>query len=284
MKKFGMRAGGAIALMCAWVGVTTVCAQDVKLTPGVPAEFDVSSAPPSMAIQMRHSSESVRMTIKLPAGYSAEKSYPVLVFLNGGDGGMGGELNMAEPFLGSQDYILCNMPLFKRVVETDKDEVKWSITPADGPYALAAYQILFAELRRLVPNIDSSRSVLAGFSSGANSVALLLWIGERELLDTFSAFVMVEGGFWLGRAEDRESGIKFQRANFAGLDGKRVLLLYGDQVMPEDRIPWIADAKESATAMAEAGVNVKALPMDAVGHDFPAAAMEKARAWLSESL
>ncbi|MCO6401201.1 MAG: hypothetical protein J5I99_08255 [Verrucomicrobia bacterium] len=272
---------GLAISMLAWSSASLARAQDVKLTPGVPAEFDVPNAPPSMAIQLRHASDAVRMTIKLPADYDLNKSYPVLVFLNGGDGGMGGELNMAEPFLGGEGYILCNMPLFKRVVETDRDEVKWSITPADGPYALAAYRILFGELSRLVPNLDPSRSVLAGFSSGASGVALLLWIGERELLDVFSAFVMVEGGFWLGRTEDRESGIAFQRGNFSGLDGKRVLILYGDQTMPEDRIPWIADAKETGAALQAAGVNAEALPMNGIGHEFPADVMEKTRAWLT---
>lgn len=253
----------------------------VKLIPGVPVEFEVPNAPASMAIQLRHSDEKVRMTIKLPANYDAKKSYPVLLFLNGGDGGMGGELNMADPFLGGEGYVLCNMPLFKRVVETDKDEVKWSITPADAPYALEAYRVLFAELHRLVPNADKSKSVLAGFSNGANSAALFLWAGAPEFLNDFSAFVLIEGGFWLGSDRDVESGLHFQRATFSGLENKRILVMYGDQTTPPDRVPWIAAAKESVAAMKAAGVNATELPMVGISHDFQPDAMTAARNWLS---
>ncbi|MCZ7591475.1 MAG: hypothetical protein M5U15_04660 [Kiritimatiellae bacterium] len=254
---------------------------DVKLIPGTPVEFEVADAPASMAIQLRHSDESVRMTIKLPADYDSEKPYPVLLFLNGGDGGMGGELNMADPFLGGEGYILCNMPLFKRVVETDKDEVKWSITPADAPYALDAYRVLFAELHRLVPNADKSKSVLAGFSNGANSAALFLWASAPEFLNDFSAFILIEGGFWLGSDRDSESGVHFQRATFSGLENKRVLVMYGDQTTPPDRIPWIAAAKESVAAMKAAGVNATELPMIGISHDFQPDAMSAVRDWLS---
>lgn len=269
-----------MALSVVALCVARADAKEVKLIPGVPVEFDVPSAPPSMAIQLRHSSEAVRMTIKLPADYDPGKSYPVLVFLNGGDGGMGGELQNAEPFLGSEGYILCNMPLFKRVVDTDKDELKWSITPADGPYALEGFRVLFDELRRLVPNIDKSRSVLAGFSNGANSAALILWTGDQDLMGQFSSFVLVEGGFWLGSDTDRETGVQFQPATFSGLENKRVLVMYGEQTMPADRVPWIKDAQNTVTAMKKAGVNVAELSMPDIGHDFPPNEMARAREWL----
>lgn len=259
------------------LGALSVFAQDVKLTPGVPAEFEVPHAPPSMAIQLRHSTDKVRMTIKVPANYDSRKTYPVLVFLNGGDGGMGGELNMAEPFLGGNEYILCNMPLFKRVLETDRDEVKWSLTPADAPYAMEAFHLLFKQLQRLVPNIDTTKSVLAGFSNGANMVGVIVWSGDVSIISQFSRFVMVEGGFWLGSDVDSESGVRFKSATFAELKDKRVVVMYGDQTTPEDRIPWIKAAQQTVTALKNAGVDAVELPMKGIGHDFTEEAMVSAR-------
>ena len=80
---------------------------EVKMIPGVPIEFEVPGAPDTLAKLIRNKpDESVRMTIKVPADYDPSQTYPVLVFLNGGDGGFGGELNMAEPFMGGGDYVL----------------------------------------------------------------------------------------------------------------------------------------------------------------------------------
>lgn len=271
------RVGVAIwALMTAWAW-----GGDVKLIPGVQVEFDVPAAPPSMANQLRkQTDEPVRMSIKVPRDYDPTRAYPVLVFLTGGDGGKGGELHLADPFLGGEGYVLCNIPLFKRVVDTDRDEVKWSITPADAPYAAPALKLMLDELRRRVPNVDASRSVLAGFSNGAATVALLLWMGDPDLLARFSHYILIEGGFWLGSDLDVETGIRFKPATLAGLAQKRVLVMYGDQRTPADRVPWIQAAQKTVAALRQAGISVEEMAMKNVGHDFPPDAMARAREWV----
>jgi predicted esterase len=278
---------GRIFVAAMFLCTTAVCGTQAgdakgKLTPGVPLEFDVPAAPPSLAHLKRGTQgEAVRMTIKLPATYEASRTYPVLVFLGGGDGGMGGELNMAEPFLGGGDYILCNMPLFKRDVKGETYDEQLSVTPLDGPVALPAFRLLLDELRSRVPNIDEARSVLAGFSNGGNCVGLLLWAEEADLRARFSTYIIIEGGFWLASDRpDPTSKQRFQPAALSGLQGKRVLVMYGDQTQPPDRIPWIADAKKTVAALRKAGVTTTEMPMTNVGHDFPPAEMAKARAWV----
>ncbi|HMP75953.1 MAG TPA: hypothetical protein PKE12_06630 [Kiritimatiellia bacterium] len=255
-------------------------ASDVRLIPGVPVEFNVSGVPSSMAQQLRRNTEPLRMSIKLPKDYDASRAYPVLVFLSGGDGGMGGEMHLADPFLGDHGYIVCNMPLFKRVVDSDPDEKKWSITPLDGPYALPALRMLLDELRRHVPKIDESRSVLAGFSNGAATAALILWAGDEDLIGRFGSFLLIEGGFWLGSDRDAESGAQFARSSFAGLAGKRVLVAYGEQATPADRVPWIRAARQTVAALQQAGIAVTEHVMPGIGHDFPADEMANVRRWL----
>lgn len=277
-QKIAIVCGVLCLLTCAW----PARAGEVKLIPGTPIEFEVKGTPPTLAkLARQQPNETVRMTIELPADYDASKSYPALVFLNGGDGGFGGELNMARPFLGGAGYILVNLPLFKQNVAGETDDERLLVTPLDAPVALPAFKVLLDELRRLVPNLDESRSVLAGFSNGAFSIALMVWAGDADLLSRFSTFVLIEGGFWL--ASDRveaASKITFQPARLTGLAGKRFLIMYGDQTNPPDRIPWIADARKSAAALQKAGVAVTELPMKNTGHDFPAAEAERARAWV----
>lgn len=264
------------------VGVARAGEPEVKLIPGVQVEFEVPGAPPSLADLKRASgAKAARMAVKLPANYQAGRSYPVLVFLSGGDGGTGGELHQAEPFLGSADYILVNLPLFKQDVAGETYDQQVVVTPFDAPRAVPAFRVLLDELRRRVPNIDESRSVLAGFSNGAYGVALILWSGDQDLVSRFGSFVMIEGGFWLTSDRiDVWPDRRFKPATWSVLQGRRVLVMYGDQTQPPDRIPWIKDAEKTVQDLRLAGVNAVAMPMAGVGHDFPAQEMERARTWV----
>ena len=272
----------AVVALCGTLQPAAFAAAEIKLQPGVQAEFEVEGAPKSFAcVRRSNETQSVRMSIKLPAGYSTSKSYPVLVFLSGGDGGWGGELHQAEPFLGGEGYILVNLPQFKRDFAGANEDQQWTITPLEADYALPAFRLLLNRLRELVPNIDEKRSVLAGFSNGANSAELILRSGDADLLARFSTFVLIEGGFSLG---DTQSSIwpgkSFPPAQLAALAGKRVLLMHGDQTNPPDRIPYIAAAQRAAAALKKAGVETAIMPMKDTGHDFPADAMTRARAWV----
>ena len=270
----------ASCLLAGWGGVAR--GGDVKMIPGVPIEFEVPGAPSTLAKLIRNKpDESVRMTIKVPSDYDPSRTYPVAVFLNGGDGGFGGELNMADPFLGGGDYVLVNIPLFKDNIEGATDDEQLLVTPRDAPYALPAFKLMLNQIRLYIPHIDESRSVLAGFSNGAFMTAVVIWSGDADLLSRFSTFVLIEGGFWLASDRvDAMSSVRFQPASFSGLQGKRVLVMYGDQISSPDRGPWIADARKTVAALQKAGVEVKELPMPGVSHDFVPADMERARAWI----
>jgi predicted esterase len=264
------------------VAISIQAADPTSLVPGRTLEFDIAGTPPSLADLVRNNPAGpARVTVKLPDSYETSRLFPVLVFLSGGDGGTGGELHQAEPLLGGTDYILCNMPLYKRDIEGETYDQRLSITPVDGPYALPAFRVLVDELHRRVPNIDDSRSVIAGFSNGANSIGLMLWAGDEDLVGRFSTYLLIEGGFWMASDRpDPTSELRFRPATFAGLRDKRVLLMYGDQTEPSDRIPFIQDARKTASALRRAGVAAAEMPMPGISHDFPAHEIARARAWI----
>jgi hypothetical protein len=57
--------------------------------------------------------EPARMTFLLPQNYSANGKFPLFVFLNGGGGGRGDRLPLDRKTIGSNDFIIVNLPLFK---------------------------------------------------------------------------------------------------------------------------------------------------------------------------
>ena len=277
-----VRKGFCLAAAAIALAAPSPAAGPVELAPGRTIEVDVPGTPPSLADLKRATHAStVRLAFRLPADYDPAKKYPVLVFLSGGDGGMGGEMHQAEPFLGGTNYILCNIPIFKRDIEGETIDDQLMVTPMDASYAVPAFRVLFDELHRLVPNIDDARSVLAGFSNGAASVGLILFAGDPTVLSRFGAFVLIEGGFFLASDHvDGKPDLRFRPATFEAMGGKRVLVMYGDQTNPPDRIPWIRDARKTVEALRAAGVKTEEMPMANVGHDFPPPEIEKARRWV----
>ena len=132
----------AALLVLALTGARADDPPAIKLIPGTPVEFAVPGLPPTLAQRYRKQvGEPVRMSIQLPADFSPDRSYPVLVFLSGGDGGGGGEMHLARPFLGDQGYVLCNLPLFKPDIAGDNPDQQLTITPRDAAYALPALRM-----------------------------------------------------------------------------------------------------------------------------------------------
>ena len=276
------RTGLAMLMITAAMGTSPLRA--ANLSPGSTIEFRVEGVPPSLADLFRNNRiEPALLTVRLPLTYNREKDFPILVFLSGGDGGTGGELHQAEPFLGGTDYILVNFPQYKAVLDGETVDKQLTITPYDTTYATGAIKMILDALDEEIPNIDRSRSIFAGFSNGANTAGLVLRSGDQDLLDRFSLFILIEGGFWMAPDQAGPAERPDPEANLAGAAGKRVLIMHGDQTDPPDRIPWNADARKSFEALLKAGVQATLQPMTNVGHDFPPAEMAVAREWVETS-
>jgi len=226
-----------------------------KLEPGKAVTIEFPEMPPTMYESIHHERTKPAMTISLPKNYDAAKKFPLLVFLQGGDGSAARQANVARAVTELQDFVCVSMPYFRKSIE--KPELK--ILEEDYRFMWPLHKQMLARLDQLVPNIDPQRRVIGGFSNGGHTTAAMIDIIGDEFTSYFSAYLFVEGGFKL--------------QHFERIKGKPLLVLWGGA---RDR-DWDTIVGEPARA---AGVNVTMHKMEGVGHDFPVKEYPVVREWL----
>jgi hypothetical protein len=198
---------------------------------------------------------SSQMTIYLPANYDANRRHGLLVFLQGGTGGDGGNPGVARGLADDKDFVCVSVPLFK-----NKDPNQMAlIRPADGELAWPLYKKMLAKLEEAVPNLDANRRIVGGFSNGAHMTAALVDAAGGEAAAYFSAFFFAEGG---GKLEHYER-----------LKGKPFLMVYGSR-QSQGR------ATEVLQTAVAAGAKGTLYGMHNVGHAFPPSEYPAVREWL----
>jgi predicted esterase len=142
----------------------------------------------------------------MPSNYSADQSFPLFVYLDGGWGGVGDETAFPRTVIGDEDYIVVNFPLFRKAGFDAHSHLDGMVVGADDyPAVGAAYKTILAKLRNTIPNIDPGRSIMAGHSNGAKTIAVLLSALDQPTLDSFRGFLLVDGGFeWGGYCRTHE--------------------------------------------------------------------------------
>jgi len=138
-----------------------------------------------------------QMTVFLPRNYDSGRKHPLLVFLNGGDGGTGSNPGVARALSGEQDFVCVSMPLFKAIDR--KARGGYVMQDQDAKYMWPFFRAMLAKLIEVVPNLDPNDQVLGGFSNGAHATAALIDESDGEVARRFSAFLFVEGGGKLHR-------------------------------------------------------------------------------------
>jgi predicted peptidase len=202
-----------------------------------------------------------QMTIFVPSNYDPARKHPLLVFLNGGDGGAGSDLGVARSLCEGKDFVCVSMPLFKAIAPKAPG-FDYVMRGQDGKYMWPYFRTMLARLDEVVPNIDSGHRVLGGFSNGAHAAQGLIDESEGEVARRFSAFFFVEGG---GRLE-----------NYGLLKGKPYLMV-SSNAKSRPRAQQLYDAAKAAGARAT-------LIFEDVGkHDFPVSAYPAVRAWLRKA-
>jgi len=229
------------------------------LQPGKVYSFTYPWMPQTFYAQQAKNEKPAMMTVYLPTNYDPQRKFPVLIFLNGGDGGDGSDPALARALAGGKDFICVALPLFK--VDT-KDYV---IRDEDCTLMWQQHKQMLARLTELVPNIDPDHRILGGFSNGAHSVGGLIDCSNGEAAKWFSAFIVVEGA---GRTQ-----------RYDLIKGKPLLICYGYQ--PGRDSPRARVKEFSAVAIA-AGVNVTVHEIPNSGHAFPPASYPFLLQWLRD--
>jgi hypothetical protein len=197
--------------------------------------------------------------VKLPAGYEAGKKYPLVAWLGGGEGGN----NPSGSFLPEGDFILVGLPYPKGANNPTQANMV-------GDYAKVwAYQrFMLDEIAKVVPNIDKSHSIVAGFSNGGHAIDGMLRLSSGpKLTDYFSVFIFADGG---GTAYT-------SKGNLPNLRDKFAYACWGSE----------KGSNKPATsllpkALKSKGATVVGSEMAGVGHSFAATEHPKIAEWLSK--
>jgi hypothetical protein len=237
-----------------------------KLVAGRTLTIQFPEMPPTFYAVFQKKDVKAQMSIFLPSNYEPGRKFPLLVFLNGGDGGTGAELGVARSLCQGKDFVCVSMPLFKaadyKPPEGGAGGAGYVMEAKDGRYMWPFFKAMLAKLEETVPNIDPEHRILGGFSNGAHAIAALLDESDGEVGRRFSAFIFVEGG---GKLQ-----------HYDLLKGKPFLMV-SSNAKSRPRAQEICDAAKAAGAKAT-------LIFEDVGqHDFPAAAYPAVRGWMREA-
>lgn len=220
-----------------------------------------SGLPPTLCAMQTGAGGAPAMTIRIPDNYNTKDNFPVFVFLGEANGGPGTSIGRPLKIMGPRDFVLVNMPLFKRKV--DKQEKFGGLLPGmdDLPVVSHAYRTMLEKLDETIPNTDYSRSVIGGFSNGANELALLLSAQDKTVLTHFRNYFFVEGGIGYGL------WLAMFRSSFKGT---RFLVLVGTAKGDTWRRKIALAESETMREVAEQlGLQLKRVLMENIGHAFP---------------
>ncbi len=161
--------------------------QAIDLTPGQVLTFEFPDLPPTLA------GKTPRITLRLPDNYSPSEKYPLLIFLAGGKGGKGNDLNTPKKLMGTEDYIIGNFPLFGQ--SNGAEPFDGSLVGFDNYPAIAtAFKAFMAQINESIPNIDTEQNVIGGFSNGAHTLAVMLSMLDPNFLANFKYVFFIDGG------------------------------------------------------------------------------------------
>jgi dienelactone hydrolase len=234
-----------------------------RLAPDSSFTVSFPDVPPTFHALFTQQDVKAKMTIYLPRNYDPAREHPLLVYLNGWDGGDGNTLGVARGITGQQDFVCVSMPLFRapgfRVEKANAPGKDFILTEPDGRAMWPLFKMMLDKVETLVPNIDKSHRVVGGFSNGAHAIAALVDGSDGEICKLLSAFLIVEGG---GKLK-----------HFEYLKGKRYMMV-SSQSGSKPRALQIVKEAEAA------GARTTFLFEDVGMHAFPVSAYPAVEAWL----
>ncbi|MCI0632224.1 MAG: hypothetical protein L0Y44_16395 [Phycisphaerales bacterium] len=244
------------------------------LAPGEVIRLTFPDLPPTLFAMVRGQKQpEPAVSIRLPDNYSADRTFPLLVWLGINDGGVGAEIGQPMRIAGRSDYIVANFPIFRR---SHDPTVSWGIAPGadDYPVMAPAYAAIMQRIRATIPNIDPSASIIGGFSNGGHTLAVLLSALDETILKNFHGYFFIDSGFdWTSYKRN------------AILGERHILYLVGAGA-PGETDWWRPDVVErvrfferAAKHMGVPAGNWRFEVFPGVGHEFPDEYVAIIRKW-----
>ena len=224
-----------------------------QVAPGAWLKFDF----PELSVDRYGAMAACKLT--LPANYDATKNYPLVAWLGGGDG----TNSPKSSFLPEGDFIVVGLPYPKAAINPSQPGMV-------GDYAKVwAYQrFMLDEIAKIIPNIDKSRSIIAGFSNGGHSIDGMLRLSSGpKLTDYFGIFIFADGG---GSAYSSKGNLSNLKDKFAYACWGE---LKGSNRLATSQLPKALKAK---------GATVVGSEMTGVGHAFADSEHAKVAEWLAK--
>jgi hypothetical protein len=220
--------------------------------PGASLKFDF----PELTVDRHGALAACHLT--LPAGYEAAKKYPLVVWLGGGEGGN----QPSGAFLPAGDFIVVGLPYPKGANNPAQANMV-------GDYAKVwTYQrFMLDEIAKVIPNIDKSHSIIAGFSNGGHAIDGMLRLSSGpKLTDYFGVFIFADGG----------GTVYSSKGNLPSLKGKFAYACWGSEKgsnkLATSQLPKALKAK---------GATVIGSEMAGTGHAFAVTEHPKVAEWLT---
>jgi hypothetical protein len=217
---------------------------------------------------MTHQAVTPTMTVRLPDDYDSSKTYPLLVYVPGFDGGLKGNIGNAQTIAGSRGWIVASAPLFKKTVDTSEPAGGILVSFGDEPIIARSYELMLGRLFALVPHIDRERSAMVGFSNGALTIAVLVSCHDDFILNHFRNFCLVDHGMF-----------HLTDLHKQGVRDCRFLVLVGDK-QDMGRELKIRQSKLLQDEWKLLGVHLSYQIMKDTGHEFGDRQMAMVGEWL----
>jgi predicted peptidase len=195
------------------------------------------------------------LKVRLPSQYDPAKPMPLLLWFSGGEGG--NDPNGGLPLVDEATWAVAAMP-YPTNATTPRNAMR------DGGMKIIReyHATMLKKLIAALPNIDPKLRFVGGFSNGAHCTGTYLAEGERDFIDYFRGYIIIEGGGIGQKAK------KTLRNSFA-------YLAWGDaegntQAFMGSIVAAVKDGRLKATTHG----------MKGVGHGFPGAEQAEVKKWI----
>ena len=197
------------------------------------------------------------LKIRLPDQYDPAKPMPLLLWFTPGEGSNDpkGGLPLVDP----ATWAVAAMPY--PITATKPQHAV-----GDGKMSLIRdyHMTMLKKLKATLPNVDPKLRFAGGFSNGAHCVGTYLAEGEREFIEYFNGFIIIEGGCV------RSDAKKTLRNSFA-------YAAWGNTAGNTEG--YMASMKAT---LKDGRLKVTSRGMPNVGHGFPGAEQAEVKTWIEK--